>query len=123
MAKHGWRRDRRREDRWRGILRRQVDSGVSIRQFCRDHQLKESAFYFWRRELDRRAREQAPAAAFVPVEVGSEAAARAAGKIEIALPGGWRVLLEGSVDRTALGDVLSTVAEAGGIEASGGKRC
>jgi len=123
MAKHGRQRDpasprlrrtdRRRQERWQGILRQQADSGVSVRQFCREHQLAESSFYFWRRELGRRGREEGPAAAFVPVEVTPEAPARAAGKIEIALPGGWRVRLDGTVDRTVLADVLAAVAEAG----------
>jgi len=87
-------------------------SGQSIRQFCREHQLAESAFYFWRRELGRRGQEQRPAAAFVAVKVTPEAPAPAAGRIEIAVPSGWRVRLDGAVDRTALADVLAAVAEA-----------
>lgn len=129
MAKHGRRRDRRREERWRGILQKQAGSGVSIRQFCRDHQLKESAFYFWRRELGRRGREQRfdrelaaerPSAAFVAVTVTPEASTPAAGRIEVVLPGGWRVRLAGAVDRTALADVLAAVAEARAARASEG---
>lgn len=35
-------------DEWRA-------GGTSVREFCRNNGLKESAFYFWRRELARRA--------------------------------------------------------------------
>lgn len=35
-------------DEWRA-------AGTSIREFCRTNGLKESAFYFWRRELAKRA--------------------------------------------------------------------
>jgi len=117
MAKHGRQRDRRREERWRGILRRQADSGVSIRQFCCDHRLAESSFYFWRRELGRRGREEGPAA-FVAVQVTPEAMGAEAGRIEVMLPGAWRVRVEGAVDRTVLADVLAAVAEAQRVEAS-----
>jgi len=73
MANHGkW--DRRREGR--GIVRRQAGSGLSIRQFCREHQLAESAFCFRRRELARREREQRPSA---PAAVVGEFLSRADG--------------------------------------------
>ena len=124
------RRDRGREQRWRGILRRQASSGVSIRQFCRDHQLAESAFYFWRQELARRQRERRGSpAALVPVEVTPEAGGAAVGRtngpfgIEIKLPGGWRVHLAGAVDRAALAEVLAAVADARAGEATEGQGC
>jgi transposase-like protein len=43
-------------------------SGLSVREYCLRHRLAESAFHFWRRELQRRDDElQSPA--FVPVTV------------------------------------------------------
>jgi transposase-like protein len=48
------RRDPVKERFWRETLRRQVESGQSVRAFCRERQLTESAFYFWRRELKQR---------------------------------------------------------------------
>jgi transposase-like protein len=53
MAK-GTNRDQGRETRWRRIIRQHARSKLTIRQFCRDNDLAESAFYFWRGELQRR---------------------------------------------------------------------
>lgn len=53
------RRDRTRERFWREVIRRQTRSGLSISAFCEQDELAESAFYFWRRELQRRDAESA----------------------------------------------------------------
>lgn len=53
MAK-GEDRDRQLEAQWRRIFRQHFKSGLNIRDFCRRGSLRESAFYFWRRELQRR---------------------------------------------------------------------
>ena len=45
------------EATWGERVSRQQVSGLSIREFCRREELKESAFYFWKRELKRRAGE------------------------------------------------------------------
>ncbi len=47
-------RDAAKERRWREAVKRFVRSGLGVRAFCRREKLTESAFYFWRRELDRR---------------------------------------------------------------------
>lgn len=121
MAK-GLSRDRQREAQWRRTIREQARSGLSIREFCRKGRLRETAFYFWRRELQRRQAEQeqrqpthSPAApAFVAVRVDG-AVARAdedsllAGHIEIMLAGGRRVHVTAPVDRQALADVLAVL--------------
>ena len=39
---------------WRRIVRQQAASGGAIRDFCRRNKLRESTFYFWRRELQHR---------------------------------------------------------------------
>ena len=82
MAK-GKQRDRQLERRWRRIVREHQHSGLSVRQFCRRSKLTETAFYFWRGELQRRQGEQeqrrrsdAPAqAAFIPVHIAERAPA------------------------------------------------
>ena len=51
-------RDRGREARWRELVREQSRSGWSVRQFCAVHGLRETSFYFWRRELQRRRQER-----------------------------------------------------------------
>jgi transposase-like protein len=53
-SKRGSRRDPAKERLWRETLREQTASGQSVRAFCRQRQLNESAFYFWRRELTQR---------------------------------------------------------------------
>ena len=49
-------RDPKLEQFWRATLARWSQSGLNIRDFCRRHQLGESAFYFWRREIAARDR-------------------------------------------------------------------
>jgi hypothetical protein len=53
MAKYE-RRDKSRETYWQQKLHAQSQSGLSIRAFCRQEKLAETAFYFWRREIARR---------------------------------------------------------------------
>lgn len=62
-------RDLRKEARWRKHLQRQLRSGMTAREFCRQHGLAESAFYFWRSEIERRDRQVRVEPAFVPVVV------------------------------------------------------
>ena len=59
MAK-GKSRDRPREPYWRRTVREQRGGGLTIRGFCRKSKLRESAFHFWRREVERRGAEQEP---------------------------------------------------------------
>jgi Transposase len=39
-------------------LRRQRESGLTVKGFCRKARLSEASYYFWRRELARRDRER-----------------------------------------------------------------
>jgi len=110
-------RDRRREARWRRIIRDQGRSGLGVREFCRRGKLTETAFYFWRRELQRRQEEQdqrqaivpPPKPTFVAVRVNEHSASPAGGRIEIELSGGRRVHVTAPVDRQALADVLAVL--------------
>lgn len=102
----GVRRSVGKESFWRRLVRGQASSGLSVRGWCRRHGQRESAFYWWRRELARRDAEQA---AFVPVQVGEEEKAGGAGQIEIILGRQRRVRLSGQVDRRMLGDVLAVM--------------
>jgi transposase len=83
MAKRGGkRRDPARERFWRRTIRRQQQSGLTIRAFCAREGLKDWTLRWWRQELARRDRQPAtdswrdvdgqPAAAapvFLPVRV------------------------------------------------------
>jgi hypothetical protein len=93
-------RDSQRERRWRRIVRQHGRSGLAVREFCRRGKLTETAFYFWRRELERRQAEQeqrCPAyppapPVFMPVRVkGHVDGPAGGGRIEIELSGGRRV--------------------------------
>ena len=111
----GKNRDTRREAQWRRIIRQHSDSGLTVSGFCRKGKLPESAFYFWRRELQRRQAEpqrptDLPATpAFVAVRVEDSSSSSIAGHIEIELPGGRRVHVVAPVDRQALADVLAVL--------------
>ena len=135
MAK-SLRRSPRIEARWRQIVRWQERSGMGVRAFCRKHELAESGFYFWRRELQRRqaeplsgvasvrseAQRQSGDSAAEPPEPPEPAGAGAAfvavrvhepdatgGRIEITLPDGVRLSVVSPVDRAALADVLAVL--------------
>jgi hypothetical protein len=43
-----------RQTYWEEAMRRWRESGQSVRAFCRNEGVRESAFYFWRRELAQR---------------------------------------------------------------------
>ncbi len=67
-----------RERRWREIIRRHAASGMTVRVFCRQSRLKESAFHRWRAELRRRDASDRPAGSmFVPVVVSDRTAQQA----------------------------------------------
>src|SRR5438045_1585027 len=56
-AKRGRRCDPAKEILWRGLLKQQRDSGLSVRAFCDREGLKAFNLFRWRRELSRRDRE------------------------------------------------------------------
>ena len=112
-------RNKKKEAAWRGHVRAQARSGLSVAAYCRRQGLPEHGFYWWRRALVRRDEATAEAAVmasgFVPVRVvGEKPAAEPGGSIEIVLPGdrcgGRRVRVTGgAVDRRMLMDVLSVM--------------
>jgi hypothetical protein len=48
------RRNSAREQAWHDLLKQFAASGQGIRGFCAARGLKETAFYFWRAEIQRR---------------------------------------------------------------------
>jgi transposase-like protein len=56
MKKRIRRRDPQRRSYWEEVVRRWEQGGQSVRGYCRDEGLRESAFYFWRRKLGRGTR-------------------------------------------------------------------
>ena len=106
MARH--QRDLKREQTWRRHIERQRSSGLTVRDYCLDHGLHESAFYFWRRTLADRDREAGPA--FVPVTVVGPTRP-AVSPIDIHLADGRRVRVRPGCDRELLALVLSALEE------------
>ena len=86
MAKQ--QRDPRREQSWREVMADFQNSGRTVRAFCAQRRLPESAFHYWRRELQRRDAEPASLSppAFVPVTV-------IAAMVEVRCPSGHVVTL------------------------------
>lgn len=89
MANH--QRDAAKQQRWREVIRRQAESGLTVRAFCRQERLTESAFFAWRRTIRQRDTEATPPPqpAFLPIVVDENS--RREGAITIELAGG-RVL-------------------------------
>jgi hypothetical protein len=48
------RRDVEKERYWRRVIGEAARSGISIRRFCEQRKLRESQFYWWQRELEKR---------------------------------------------------------------------
>ena len=129
MANHL--RDGAKEAYWRELLLRHAASGLSVRAFCRQEQLAESAFHAWRRTIAQRDHPTAPArterieaaecggaselasaaAAFVPVVV-TELPAREA-PIELELAGGRVLRVPASYSHERLAQLI-VLLERGG---------
>jgi hypothetical protein len=106
----GAQRDPRKEAHWRRQLQKQKSSGMSVREFCQHQSLAESAFHYWRREIERRDREGNGVGqpAFLAVEVktpGYESS------IEVALASGHVVRVRGGFDADTLRQLLAVLEE------------
>ena len=109
MAKMVGSRDRKKEAGWRRHIVAQAGSGLSIAGYCRRHRLRQTGFYWWRRELARRDAD--PPVAFVPVTVAHQPPVHSDdGQIEIILPRHRRVRVRGAVDKRMLAEVLAVLA-------------
>jgi hypothetical protein len=126
MAKY--QRDLKREQVWRRHVERQRSRRLTVRAYCFNHGLHESAFYFWRRVIAERDRETAAttttpaaaavpsAAAFVPVAVIEGPTRRCAVPIDIRLVDGRCVRVRAGCDRQLLADVLAILEGRSGPE-------
>ena len=52
-----WQRDPEKEKFWRGKITGWLNSGLSIRAYCKRENISETCFYAWRREIKIRDRE------------------------------------------------------------------
>jgi hypothetical protein len=136
MKKRIRRCDPRKQRQWEAVVERWRESGRSVRDYCQAEGLRESSFYFWRRELARRSQTQSVAspalleasgpvpasagpkrppsprrgtASFLPVRLVEDAAAKATCGVEIVLACGRRVRVGAGFDRQTLLNVLAVL--------------
>ena len=110
------RRDVEKERYWRRVIGEAARSGMSIRRFCEQRKLRESQFYWWQRELEKRqqacalkATEDAGQATFALVsENGGEVGAAG---IELVLRNGRRLRIGKGVDEETLRTVVGVLEE------------
>jgi hypothetical protein len=103
---HGRARDERKEHQWRRWIGEWQTSGLSVRAFCERRGLTVAGFYAWRRVLERRAAEKA---AFVPVQVVSDAVATRAGALEVVLTDGRAVRVAPGFEAATLRQLLAVL--------------
>lgn len=107
-----------RREKWRGILRGAEASGLSLRAYCKQHEVDLSQFYYWRRVLQaegRQTAQQAPPGAFLLVQAPgqSEAPGQTAAQtpaLELLLERGWRLRIPRGVDEALLAATLRLLA-------------
>lgn len=78
--------DGQKERWWNALVREQVRSGQTVREFCQQRQIAENSFYYWRKELRRRAA-QAPAS--VSIQRPAAPSVFAAVSVAVGVVGGF----------------------------------
>ncbi len=101
------RRNVERDQHWRGVIRDQEASGLSISAFCREREVSAASFFSWRRRLTQRDRKDA-ADKFVPLELHAPPAAPRA-SCEVVLPDGCRIIVPIECDANWLRGILEAV--------------
>ena len=102
-----------RERYWRGVIRDQKASGLSISAFCREREVPPASFFSWRRKLADRERSVAredTAAKFVPIELPSPPAATRS-CCEVVLTDGCRIIVPARFDAGSLREILGALRE------------
>jgi len=101
--------------RWREILSRQADSGLSVRKFCAKEGISEPSFYVWRKKLKERENDDRPRMdqpdnghLFVPLKLLDSSQ-----PLEIIHPLGYRIQVTGNVNPVALRHVIEVLDERG----------
>jgi transposase len=118
MARRPTRPDTTKERFWRRLLQQWRRSGLTIREFCADHEVSEPSFYAWRRtlaQLDERSAGSArpvPSDAkppvFVPLRVVPEPAGMA---LEVVLGPGRLIRVPAGFDPATLRQLLAILEE------------
>lgn len=97
--------DPAREQFWRTLLAQWPASPLTLAEFCRQHKVTASAFYFWKNEIRKRDAQARPT--FVPVTVIAESTA----SMEVRCPSGHVVTIA-NVNLRTLHELFAALAEA-----------
>ncbi len=135
MARRGRGVDIAKRKHWQEVIRQWRQSGQSVREFCRNAEIKEWTFYWWRQRLARsshgpaahghassNARGAKPASetvgrkapdqdtvSFLPVQVVPGQAGEVGSGVEIHWSNGRSVRLRRGFDRQTLAEVLAVL--------------
>jgi hypothetical protein len=101
---------------WEGMIRDQAGSGATVRAFCREHQLSEHGFYWWRRRLSGTAprRRSRAGQEFVEVVAAGQSAGPGWSGVALQLDERVRILVERGFDAETLRSVLGALAVGAG---------
>ena len=94
----------RLEAKWREIVAGHPVSGQTIRAYCKARQVTEASFYFWRRELLRRAHPLAVGPQLIPIRILPDPTLR----VQVRCPSGHVVRLS-SHDGSLLSNLFRTL--------------
>lgn len=97
-------RSDRLEAKWREIVAGHPCTGQTIRAYCKARHVPETSFYFWRRELLRRAQPLAASPRLIPVRVLPDPSLR----VQVRCPSGHVVRLS-SHDGSLLSNLFRTL--------------
>ena len=90
------------EERWRGLIRGQEQSGATIQKFCAEQGVSAASFYAWRRRLGT-----SQVMKFAVVET----AGQLGGGIELRLASGESLMIPGGADAATLRMILGVIRE------------
>ena len=105
--------DARTVMKWQKRMKRQLESGLSVAEFCRREAVSQGAFYYWRTKLgEPSGPDSGPR--FLPVSLVAGPERAAAGGIEIDLPTGAVVRLPGdAADELVAAAIRAAGADSG----------
>lgn len=115
MSRRG--RDREKGRYWERTIREAARSGMSIREFCRRHRLRESQFYWWQRKLkagreERTVRRPGVNGSQASFALMSDEPGATDVGIELVLGDGRRLRIRQGVDEETLRSVLAALEPA-----------
>jgi transposase len=111
------RRRQRSEEERRRIVAESFEPGASVSMVARRHDINTNLLFTWRRRYGTEVQGSVGSAMFVPAVIANEAMEQAAapaqavavsiaGRMEIELPGGCRLIAGNDVDTAVLGRVI-----------------